>query len=324
MVEMMVSNLELIKLPEEVGADLDTCVLLRLLENVDLEVCSKDFGTCKGENCIFSLSPNLDVASVKASINVFKKDDQDQRLFVGRYDLHLAEIFQKLLKIQALPKMSNTASQTHDLTTASGVSSLLNESIEKTSKASVKSLKSESIMADPNTEPTSETIKGLFPLFNHDDDNIGFIVLTLRISCYGNMITHPIIGSDSCQNYSSPDLYQLCAYKRSKDTESESSVSCVCQEVCSVCSDQTKMQSSEETICKHHPSPVSSCVCSGSKDYDEYIQEVNGNSLTIRIPKGALMKAIALEPTDKFCRSASKGEVIKYSRNHDNVDFPLT
>lgn len=341
MVEMTVSNVELTKLPPDVGADLETCVLLRLFENIEMEVCDCDLGSignlksvARGENCIFSLANDWDVASVNASISVFKKDVQDKRFFIGRYDLHLEEIFKKLMK-----EHKSIVLQSKDAFKRSAISAVSSNIKEFPDiHSSVKSLKSESINTDAfptSSEIVSETIKGLFPLFNHDDDNIGFIVLTLRISCYGNMILQPKIVASQVSRHktpdiflgqkpstnvdSAPDLYHLCMYKKSKNEGSGgSSVSCVCHEPC-LADDAPALNQSEECIAMPPPSPVESCVRQSSENYDEYIQEINGNSLTIRIAKGARLRAQILEPDDDIRTTSCLKDVIKYSRDQNNV-----
>lgn len=349
MVEMTVSNIELDKLLEDVRPDLETCVVLRLFEHVEMEVCDCDLGSLtdlqdvsKGQNCVFPLSNDLDVAAVNASINVFKKDEKNQRLFVGRFDLNLEEIFKKLMKgrdMSLSQRVSNVLQSDYNLK-PSLIQSTTSSPIVIT--PSVKSLKSEPIKTDlfqMNQEPMSETIKGMFPLFNLDDENIGLIGLTLRISCYGNVITQPKIVASQVSAYhktpnvflgqkpssvdTAPDLYQLCSYKKSKNeasaNSSDSSIACDCQEPCLDVDE--KEASSEECVAMPPPSPVESCTRQPSDDYDEYSQEINGNSLVIRIAKGARMRAEVLESNNNCGKKSCLKDLIKYSRDHDKVNF---
>ncbi|XP_063697872.1 uncharacterized protein LOC134828815 [Culicoides brevitarsis] len=338
MVEMTYSDLELPKLTEN-DPFFKSCVLLRLFEDIEMEICDNKLATevnfhdLNDRKCIFSLFNEDEVAAVNASINVFRKDEQDRRVFVGKYDLQLEEILKKLMK-GSKKESAIAKSQSKNISAIrSGISSILKDA--SVINSSLKSLKSESINVEnaSNTEPVSETIKGLFPLFNHDDENIGFIVLTIRISYYGNVMMHPktvqvtdekastlFFSKKPSNQESTIDFNHLYMYKKSKNEDCECPK---CSEISvaskiSAFSEESLQKSSSESLSNVPPSSQISIPAEPKEEYDEFVQEINGNAMIIRIAKGAGMKVNVLEPENDNLKS-----VIGYSRDNDNVTIQI-
>uniref|UniRef100_A0A336MQ50 CSON005070 protein n=1 Tax=Culicoides sonorensis TaxID=179676 RepID=A0A336MQ50_CULSO len=326
MADMRVSCVELVKLPENVNPEYENCVLLRLFDNVEMEVCDHDLKTLidhsngipRRNNCIFTLNHEQDVSQMKSSINVFKKDMKNRRIFLGRYDLNLENVFRKLLNENIPSQQMLSVHNTSDELKNDSSASLLR--IPSHVKSSCRSLKSMSMHSIKNNlfEPKSETIKGLYPLLNNNQENVGFIVLTLTISYYGNVVTHPKESEPAKILFDRRASILVNNPEHHASNIRRNSSKRITIEVPTKSDD---IQSINEKISEVFspippPSRVESTIhAPETEEYDEYVQEINGNALIIRIAKGAGMKAEILEPGKDSCLK----NVMTYSRDDENV-----
>lgn len=353
MIEMIVSNLEIIQFPNvEECLDMETCILFRLLSDIEIELCDCDLGSMsdlkgakKGKNCLFPWNEKL-MKNAKATISVYKKNSDNSRILIGMYDMSVSEIFEKISggakkhKIRSSMLLKN---QDDDDVSETPESQDPNENF---SVQSIKSFKdSTSVHTNSDSPWRTETIKGMFPLTNNENELVGWIVMILRFSCFGNTITQSIVVDTKSSEVKRPNLivgvkissegsdvqrlYHLSEYKKRRDKSFSSTSSSECEEPCppcipksDTCDEIVSVLSDTSNLCTlHPPSPIESCTRKPSETFDEYLCEINDNALIIRIAKDAHMTAQVLEAGAGDSAGDCFKEIIKCSKKDQKVSF---
>lgn len=366
MIEMIVSNLELIKLPNvEDCLDMETCILFRLLSDIEIELCDCDLGSLsdlkgakRGKNCLFPWNEKL-MENAKGTVSVYKKNSDNSRILIGMFEMSVSEIFEKIsgeTKTHKPRSSSLLKNENDDVSLTPPSESHDKDPNENFSVQSIKSFKgSQSVHTNADGPWKTETVKGMFPLTNNENELSGWIVMILRFSCFGNSITQSIVVDTKSSEIKRPKLiigtktssegsnvqrlFHLSEYKKPRDksflSTSSSSLSCKCDEPCPPCKPCIpKSDSCNEVVSEisrtsspcctvHPPSPVESCTRQPSEIFDEYLCEINDNALIIRIAKDAHMTAQVLEAGAGDSAGDCFKEIIKCSKKDQKVNFIL-
>nr|XP_040236017.2 uncharacterized protein LOC120957735 [Anopheles coluzzii]XP_040236018.2 uncharacterized protein LOC120957735 [Anopheles coluzzii] len=242
----------------------ELCVRLQLASLVRCEVCEKDFGSAldievrqTGENCLFAYNPSselMEEQSLDLRISAHGKGPDGSKRLIGSWREPGHEMLVALA--QAYDLQNGTPAQDN-------------------SKESLAS--AESLTADAKrNKPVSNTLKAMYPLeaesnsSNNNNTVVGFVVLTIRMSCLGPNINQKVL-------FGGRDLQQqpVTCYK----VQDEPVVQCVTLE------DQDEQQ----LVCPKGSlaSIVGTAIEPEVQPYDEYAAELNGNAICIRVEKDA-------------------------------------
>uniref|UniRef100_A0A182PRL3 Uncharacterized protein n=1 Tax=Anopheles epiroticus TaxID=199890 RepID=A0A182PRL3_9DIPT len=240
----------------------ELCVRLQLASLVRCEVCEKDFGSAldmevrkTGENCLFAFNPGAERfgeedESLDLKISAHGKGPDGTKRLIGGWREPGREMLLGL-------------AQAYDL--QNGLSD------PNGSKESLSS--GQAVTNAKRNKPVSNTLKAMYPLEAGTDGTsavVGFVVLTIRMSCLGPNINQKVL-------FGGRDLQQqpVTCYK----VEDEPVVQCVTLED----------QDEEQLVAPHSSlaSVVGTAIVPEAEPYDEYAAELNGNAICIRVEKDA-------------------------------------
>uniref|UniRef100_A0A182K863 Uncharacterized protein n=1 Tax=Anopheles christyi TaxID=43041 RepID=A0A182K863_9DIPT len=239
----------------------ELCVRLQLSNLVRCEVCEKDFGSAldmevrkTGENCLFAFNPSaerLEDESLDLKISAHGKGPDGTKRLIGSWKEPGWEMLVGL-------------AQAYDL--QNGVSDPNNSKALLASAVLVTDAK--------RNKPVSNTLKSMYPLEIEAAGSttvVGFVVLTVRMSCLGPNINQKVL-------FGGRDLQQqpVTCYK----VQDEPVVQCVTLED----------QDDQQLVCPN--GSLASIVGAAieqteEQPYDEYAAELNENAICIRVEKNA-------------------------------------
>lgn len=185
--ECLVEHISITRPNECAPEEYPTCVEISFRSNIFLSVCETNLENKNriksGKSCLFALDKPV-TNNDKLEISLFKKKIEKCKFLIGSTDIAIKSMFDKV--IENFKKINSKI--------------IDNNAISKDNKKQTDQESSGFVKGKEDFIPASEVIKRLLPLFDAKGRQSGSIIIFLRLSCIGPIVTSTFTICDTKSN----------------------------------------------------------------------------------------------------------------------------